>query len=46
MKREKSAKNLHVKSVLHLMKNIMATSFTKNKEDPKYSFIWELLIFM
>lgn len=46
MKREKSAKNIHVKSVLHLMKKVVAISFTTNKKDPKFSFLCELLTFM
>lgn len=46
MKREKSAKNIHKKSVLHLMKKMMATSLINNKKDPKFSFLCELLMFI
>lgn len=45
MKREKSDKNIHVKSVLHLMKKIMAIS-TNDKKDSKFSFLRDLLMFI
>lgn len=45
-KQRKNIKDIHVKSVLHVVKKVTATSFTNDKNDPKYSFLCQLLMFM
>lgn len=45
-KQRKNIKNIHVKSVFCVVKKVMATSFTNDKNDPKYSFLCQLLMFM
>lgn len=45
-KQRRNIKNIHVKSVFRVVKKVTVTSFTNNKNDTKYSFLSQLLMFM
>lgn len=45
-KQRKNIQKPYVKSVLRVVKNVMAISFINDKNDPKYSFLYQLLLFV